>query len=371
MKAISYLMLCLAFACSSGHATESVRLKQLGKIDGWRENHLVGFGIVTGLAGTGDSARSKATRQTLANFMSNFDVLVAPEQVNSRNVAIVSVMALMPPVAHLGDRVDVTVTSMGDARSLVGGTLLLAPLKGPDGKVYALAQGPVSVGGYRYDQFGNVAQKNHPTAGIISGGGQVEEEVIASALNADGSVNYVLSDPDYTTVERVERALNSKLGFGYAKIVDSSTVHITPPTRFANNRLDFVSLIEAIQIDPDTRARVVINEKTGTIVSGGEVKLSKVTIAHGDLRVSIQNRYSVSQPQAIYRPTGGIRTQVIPNTQINVAEEKGDLVELPESASVGDLLYALKKTKASTRDTITILQGIKTAGALHADLIIQ
>lgn len=371
MRLTQFILFGLLLAVSSLNATESVRLKQLGKIDGWRENHLVGFGIVTGLAGTGDSARSKATRQTLANFMSNFDVLIAPEQVNSRNVAIVSVMALMPPVAHLGDRIDVIVTSMGDARSLVGGTLLLAPLKGPDGKVYALAQGPVSVGGYRYDQFGNVAQKNHPTAGAISGGAQVEEEVVAAALNADGSVNYVLADPDYTTAERVARALNAKLGAGYARLVDSSTVHIVPPARFANSRLDFVSLIEAIQIDPDTRARVVVNEKTGTIVSGGEVKLSKVTIAHGDLRVSIQNRFSVSQPQAIYRPSGGIRTQVIPNTQINVNEEKGDLVELPESSSVGDLLHALKRTKASTRDTITILQGIKTAGALHADLIIQ
>lgn len=189
MRLTQFILFGLLLAVSSLNATESVRLKQLGKIDGWRENHLVGFGIVTGLAGTGDSARSKATRQTLANFMSNFDVLIAPEQVNSRNVAIVSVMALMPPVAHLGDRIDVIVTSMGDARSLVGGTLLLAPLKGPDGKVYALAQGPVSVGGYRYDQFGNVAQKNHPTAGAISGGAQVEEEVVAAALNADGSVS--------------------------------------------------------------------------------------------------------------------------------------------------------------------------------------
>lgn len=371
MHVMKYFLVALMFAVSSLHATETVRLKQLGKIDGWRENHLIGFGIVTGLAGTGDSSRSKATRQTLANFMSNFDVLIAPEQVNSRNVAIVSVMALMPPVAHLGDRVDVTVTSMGDARSLVGGTLLLAPLKGPDGRVYALAQGSVSVGGYRFDQFGNVAQKNHPTAGVVSGGAQVEQEVIASPLNADGSVNYILADPDYTTAERVERALNAKLGAGHARLVDSSTIHIMPPARFTDSRMDFVSLIEAIQIDPDTRARVVVNEKTGTIVSGGEVKLSKVTIAHGDLRVSIQNRFSVSQPQAIYRPSGGIRTQVIPNTQININEEKGDLVELPESSSVSDLLHALKRTRASTRDTITILQGIKTAGALHADLIIQ
>lgn len=355
----------------SAQAVESVRLKDLGKVEGWRENHLVGLGIVTGLAGTGDSPRSKATRQSLANFMSNFDVLIPPDQVNSRNVAIVSIMASLPPITHQGDKIDATVTSMGDARSLLGGTLLMAPLKGPDGKIYALAQGPVSIGGYRYDQFGNVAQKNHPTAGVISGGAQAEQDVVASPLRADGSVDFIFNEPDYTTVERAEKAINAKLGGGFATIKDSSSVHVLMPSRYNQNKADFISALETIEIQPDNRAKVVINEKTGTIVTGGDVKLSKVTVAHGDLKVSIQNTFAVSQPLAIGRSGANIRTQVVPNTQINVNEERGDMVELPESSSVSDLLRALKKIKASTRDTITILQGIKAAGALHADLIIQ
>lgn len=352
-------------------AIESVRLKDLGKVEGWRENHLIGFGIVTGLAGTGDSPRSKATRQTIANFMSNFDVVVSPDQVNSRNVAIVSIMALLPPVTHQGDRMDVTITSMGDARSLLGGTLLLAPLKGADGKVYALAQGAISVGGYKYDQYGNVAQKNHPTSGVVSGGAQAEKDVIASPLRSDGSLEFIFNNPDYMTVERAESEINRRLAGTYAVIKDSSSIIIQIPKNFEEKQSDFISMLEAIEIAPDTRAKVVINEKTGTIVTGGDVRLSKVTVAHGDLKVSIQNSFTVSQPQFIGRAGQNIRTQVVPNSRIGVNEERGDMVELPESSSVSDLLRALKRIKASTRDTITILQGIKAAGALHAELIIQ
>jgi flagellar P-ring protein FlgI len=352
-------------------AIETVRLKDLGKVEGWRENHLIGFGIVTGLAGTGDSPRSKATRQTIANFMSNFDVVVSPDQVNSRNVAIVSIMALLPPVTHQGDKMDVTVTSMGDARSLLGGTLLLAPLKGPDSKVYALAQGAISVGGYKYDQYGNVAQKNHPTSGVISGGAQAEKDVVASPLRADGSLEFIFNDPDYMTVRRAEKEINRILGGEYAVIKDSSAVSIQVPKGFEERQSDFISMLEAVEIAPDTRAKVVINEKTGTIVTGGDVRLSKVTVAHGDLKVSIQNSFTVSQPQVIGRAGPNIRTQVVPYSRIDVNEERGDMVELPESSSVSDLLRALKRIKASTRDTITILQGIKAAGALHAELIIQ
>ena len=197
MTKILLTLACL-FLCSTSTA-ESVRLKDLGRIDGWRENYLVGLGVVTGLAGTGDSARSKATRQSIANLMSNFDIAIASEQINSRNVAIVSIIASLPPVTRPGDRVDVVVTSLGDARSLVGGTLLLSPLKGPDGQIYALAQGPVSIGGYRYDQNGNVAQKNHPTVGNIPGGAQIEAEIASSLIRPDGSFDFVLSSPDYTT----------------------------------------------------------------------------------------------------------------------------------------------------------------------------
>jgi flagellar P-ring protein FlgI len=365
------IFLLLFLFSSPALASETVRLKELGKIEGWRENHLVGFGIVTGLAGTGDSPRSKATSQSVANFLSNFDLLVAPEQINSRNVAIVSIMAQLPPLTHQGDKIDVTVTSMGDARSLLGGTLLLAPLKGPDGKVYALAQGSVSVGGYKYDQFGNIAQKNHPTAGVISGGAQSEEDVFATQLRTDGSIDFILNEPDYITIERATKAINQRLNGNFATVKDSSVMHVAIPTLYCQDKTNFIAILESVEIYPDIKARVVINEKTGTIVTGGDVKLSKVTVAHGDLKVSIQNSFSVSQPQVIGRSGSNVRTQVIPNTQININEERGDMVELPESSSVSDLLKALKRIRASTRDTISILQGIKAAGALHADLILQ
>lgn len=370
MKHILVLVMSLMLTVTA-YATETVRLKELGKIEGWRENHLVGLGIVTGLAGTGDSSRSRATAQSVANFMSNYGVLVSSSQVRSRNVAIVSLMALLPPVTHRGDKLDVTVTSMGDARSLLGGTLLLASLKGPDGKVYALAQGSVSVGGYKFDQFGNVSQKNHPTAGVISGGAQAEKEVVASPLRTDGSVNFILNDPGYTNVERISAAINKKLSGVYTKVKDSSSVHVLMPAKFNQDRSSFISALESVEVVPDVKARVVINEKTGIIVTGGNVKLSKTTVAHGDLRVSITNSFLVSQPQVIGRAGPNIRTQVVPNSRIRVKEARSNMIELPESSSVSDLLKALREIKASTRDTISILQGIKAAGALHAELILQ
>ena len=370
MKIIFKWILALLI-CFPAYAKDTVRLKELGKIEGWRENHLIGFGIVTGLAGTGDSPRSKATGQSVANFLSNFDVLVNPDQINSRNVAIVSLMAVLPPITHQGDKLDVTVTSMGDARSLLGGTLIMAPLKGPDGKVYALVQGSVSVGAYKFDQFGNVAQKNHPTAGVISGGAQAEQEVLATPLRTDGSIDYVLNEPDYITIERASKAINQKLNGQYATIKDSSSIHVLIPPNFSKDKSNLISALESVEILPDIKAKVVINEKTGIIVTGGDVKISKITVAHGDLRVSIRNDFSVSQPQVIGRAGPNIRTQVVPNTQISVNEERGSMVELPESSSVSDLLRALRRIRASTRDTISILQGIKAAGALHADLVLQ
>lgn len=369
-RCVVFILLNAVISLSYG-ASALVRLKDIGKIEGWRENHLVGLGIVTGLAGTGDSPRSQATKQTLANFMSNFDVLIPPSAVNSRNVAIVSVMAQLPPVTHRGDKIDVTVTSMGDARSLLGGALLLAPLKGPNGQVYALAQGPISVGGYRFDQFGNLAQKNHPTTGVISGGGQVEKNVEAIALAHDGSLKFVFNHTDYMMAKRAESAINQKFDGSYAHLDSTGSVKLNIPLKYKQNQSEFISLVEMVKITPDMRAKVVINEKTGTIVTGGDAKLSKVTIAHGDLKVSIRNNFFVSQPRFVSRVGGNVRTQVVPNANLRVKEERGDVVELADSSSVGDLIKALRKRKATTRDTITILQGIKAAGALHADLIIQ
>lgn len=357
--------------CSHAYATtvDSIRLKDLGRVEGWRENHLVGFGIVTGLAGTGDSPRSKATRQSVANFLSNFDLSITSEQINSRNVAIVSLMALLPPMTHQGDRVDVVVTSLGDARSLVGGTLLLAPLKGPDGRVYALAQGAISVGGYRHDQNGNIAQKNHSTAGIIPGGAQAELDVFAAPLRADGSFDFVLAQPDYTTGQRVAQAINTVFKKPVAVVKDSSVIHIAPGQ--TPSTAQFMATLENIEVKPDQRARIIINERTGTIIAGGDVKISKVTVAHGDLKVSVQTDYLVSQPLVVGRVGPNIRTAILPDTQIDVDEERGGMIELPDASSVADLVVALNRIKVSTRDIIAILQGIKAAGALHADLILQ
>lgn len=373
MKRLIFLFFSLVCCYGDVYAAvpDSVRLKDLGRVDGWRENHLVGFGIVTGLAGTGDSSRSRATRQSVANFLSNFDLLITSDQINSRNVAIVSLMALLPPMTHLGDHVDVVVNSLGDARSLVGGTLLLAPLKGPDGKVYALAQGAISVGGYRLDQSGTLTQKNHSTAGIIPGGAQAEADVFAAPLHTDGSFDFVLAQPDYTTAERIAQVINAKFKGQMAWVRDSSVVHIAPPQEQLRDPSMFMATLENLGVKPDQRARIIINERTGTIVAGGDVKISKVTVAHGDLKVSVQTNYSVSQPVLLGRSGPNVRTAVVPDTQISVNEEQGGMVELPEASSVADLVTSLNRIKVSTRDIIAILQGIKAAGALHADLVLQ
>lgn len=354
-----------------GEVPDAVRLKDLGRIEGWRENHLVGFGIVTGLEGTGDSPRSKATRQSVANFLSSFDLAITSDQINSRNVAIVSLMSLLPPVTHQGDRVDVVVNSLGDARSLVGGTLLLAPLKGPDGRVYALAQGALSIGGYRHDQNGNLVQKNHSTAGIIPGGAQVELDVFASPSRSDGSYDFILAQPDYTTARRIAQAVNATFKKQLAVVKDSSFVSIESPSGESASLPLFLAALENIEVKPDQRARIIINERTGTIVAGGDVRISKVTVAHGDLKVSVQTSYSVSQPLLLGRVGSNVRTAIVPNTKIDVDEEQGGIIELSDASSVADLVKSLNRIKVSTRDIIAILQGIKAAGALHADLVLQ
>jgi flagellar P-ring protein precursor FlgI len=372
MRSLLILLLSLVFGCAQGALPESVRLKDIGRIDGWRENHLVGFGIVTGLAGTGDSSRSKATRQSVANFLSNFDITITSDQINSRNVAIVGLMALLPPITHKGDRVDVLVNSLGDARSLVGGTLLLAPLKGPDGRVYALAQGAVSIGGYRYDQNGTLAVKNHPTAGIIPGGAQTEIESYATPSSPDSSFDFILSEPDYTTVQRISQAINTTFKQPLAVVKDSSAIHIEPTKDQLSKLSLFMATLENIQVNPDQRALVIINERTGTIVAGGNVKISKVTVAHGDLKVSIQTNYYAAQPIAPRRAAFNSRAAVaVPESDIRVNEDPGGMIELQDSSSVADLVTSLNRINVSTRDIIAILQGIKAAGALHADLILQ
>ena len=365
------LTLAAPSAPAMSKAGDSVRLKDLGRLGGWRENAVVGYGLVTGLAGTGDSPRNQATRQSIANLLQNFDLKLSADQVNSRNVAAVMVTASLPAFARRGDGLDITVTSMGDARSLLGGTLLLTPLKGPDGRVYALAQGSVSVGGYRYDMNGNVVQKNHPTVGTVPAGASVEVQVAADVLGADRQLVFVLSRPDYTTASRVAAAINHAVGEGTARARTAADIEIRPTAQQLDDLVAFVTSVENLAVEPDRRARVVINERTGVVVAGGDVRISRVSISHGDLRVSIVTDNAVSQPIVIGRGGEGVRTELVSNSRVDVAEsDRGQFVG-PAHNTVADLVQALSRLKTSTRDIISILNAVRAAGALHADLIIQ
>jgi flagellar P-ring protein FlgI len=350
---------------------ETIRVKDLGKLQGWRDNALVGYGIATGLAGTGDSLTNRTTRQALSNVFSQFNLTVPPDQIQARNVAVVMVSATLSTFAREGDRLDVTVTSAGDAKSLVGGSLLLTPLKGANGRVYALAQGPLSVGGYRYDANGNVVQKNHPTVGSIPDGASVEVGVNAEMLSPKANVTFVLSEADYTTAQRVAAAINRQMGAGLAQAIDASGIEVKVPPAQRAQLVDYLARIENVTVEPDRRAKVVINERTGTVVAGGDVKLSPVAISHGDLKINIATQNTVSQPSNLIAPGPGVRTALLTNTRIDVDEANGPGFLASQSPSVADLVQSLNKLKTNTRDVISILRAIKAAGALHAELVVQ
>ena len=374
MKAAYFVVIAaLAGVPNAGLAAnlESVRLKDLGRIEGVRENSLIGYGLVTGLAGTGDSSRSRATLQSVANMLLQFGITVTTDQINSRNVAAVMVTATLPAFSRPGDKLDVNVSSLGDARSLVGGTLLMTPLNGPERRIHALAQGPLSVGGFKYDLNGNVVQKNHPTAGSVPGGAIVELGASTYLIKEQNIITILLFEPDFTTASRITDSLNASFGKDAAKAVDAQRVEVRASDTERNNVVELLSRLENVTITPDQRAKVIVNERTGTVVSGGDVRISMVTVSHGDLKVSIVTDFLVSQPTFVSRTGPGVRTEVVPSTRIDARENEGGSISLPAGTTVADLIAALHKIKTSTRDVITILQGIKRAGALHAELIIQ
>lgn len=377
MRRLHWLLEMVALAAAlgvanPGAASEGVRLKDLGRIDGVRDNMVVGYGLVTGLAGTGDSSRSQATLQSIVNALQSFGVNVTVSQLSTRNVAGVMVVATLPAYARPGDKLDVNVSSVGDARSLSGGTLLMMPLYGPDKSVYALAQGPLAVGGYKYELNGTSVQRNHPTAGTISEGATVEKNVAAKIVKDDSRVDVLLSDPDYTTASRVADAINANIQIPVAHAVDAGRVAVDIPPDDRARVVDFVARVENTIVQPDQRARVVVNERTGTVVSGGSVRISAVTVTHGNLRVSIVTDYLVSQPNGgLVNPSSQISTQVVPQSRVDVNEDSVNVVSLPPDTRVAELVEALNKIKTNTRDVIAVLQSIKAAGALHAELILQ
>lgn len=358
----------LAFSLLASPAdADPVRVKDLGHFLGWRDNALVGYGIVTGLAGSGDSARSEVTQQALKNVLSRFGANITPDQVRSRNVAAVMVMATFPPSANVGDHIDVTVSSIGDARSLMGGSLLMTPLMGPDQRSYALAQGPLVVGGYRFDANANVQQKNHPTSGMILGGATVETEGQSQLLSAQGDLVFVLKDPDFTTAERLSNGINASFG-PVARVRNANSVSIQTD---GQDIYRLISRIEAITINPDSLARVVVNERSGTVVAGGGVRISSVVISQGDIKVSVSIENQASQPMLSGGYALDVSSLVISNTKLEVTSPRRDAVVRFPSTTVADLVEGLARVHVDTREMIAVLQAIKTAGALHADIIVQ
>lgn len=372
LRVVAVILMAYLACISSLQA--STRLKEIARIEGSRSNDIVGYGIVVGLAGTGDSPRSKATMQSVTNALLQFGIRVPADDVNSRNVAAVIITATLPPFSQPGDQIDVNVSSLGDARSLVGGTLLMAPLRAANDRVYALAQGQISVGGFQFDFNGNLVQKNHPTVGMIPNGASIERGTVDALLSESGTINLILDNPDFTTASRIKNALNELLGPQRATAIHAGKVVVTPPEG-AYDLIDLITAIENVELTPDQVARVVINERTGTVISGGNVSINDVTISHGAIRVVISTDFLVSQPNLGFFNAGsalpGVRSVVVPDTEIDVQEGIAESIDLPPGTSISDLVTALRQIKTSTRDVITILQGIKRAGALHAELIIQ
>lgn len=352
-------------------ASPGVPLKTIARIQGVNGNAIVGYGLVVGLGGTGDSVRDKATRQSLRNTLQNFGVNVSERDLASRNSAAVMVMATLNSLDETGDQVDVHVASIGDARSLAGGMLVMTPLYGPDKKLYVLAQGPVSVGGYKYAAFGNSVQKNQTTVGIVVNGGTVEHSLADGFPQTAQTIPVILDHPDFVTAQRTAEALKKTFPNAVVRAEQAGKVVI----RFMQPSASLVPLIARIEntrVVPDSTARVVVNERTGTVVAGGHVRINDVSVSQGNLQVVINTRYEVSQPGMFIGHTGaGVKTAIVPDTHIEVKENPASLVHLNSGATVGQLVSALQRLHMSTRDVIGILQAIKEAGALNARLIVE
>jgi len=355
---------------------QDVPIKALGRFDGWRDNALVGYGLVTGLSGTGDSRSSTITRQALRNALSRLGTAVSADDISSRNVAVVMVTAVLPASANVGDRIDVTVSSIGDARSIAGGTLLMTTLAGPDQRVYALAQGPLVVGGYQFDSQQNAVQRNFPTTGRVALGASVEQAVTARIANNQGEMTFILAQPDFDTAQQIATAVNQRFGPGHARVDNADKVVMIASSD--NSALaGFVASVESISVRAARQYRVVVNEKTGTVVAGGDVKVSPVVISQGDLRVTIEARDSAWQPYfattldgAAGRRGQSARGLEFP-TKLTVEEGKDDATIQLGSTTIGDLVQGLNALHVGTRRMIGILQALKTEGALHADLIVE
>lgn len=351
----------LNFAIAAPAAT---LLQSLVSIEGVRDNQLLGYGLVVGLNGTGDKRQTIFSAQSLTNLLGRMGVSVAPSAILVRNTAAVLVTADLPPFTQPGDRIDITVAAIGDASNLQGGLLIMTPLKAADAQTYAVAQGSVVTGGFVAGRGGNSQTVNHPTAGRVPGGAIVERG--APSVEPRGHIRLQLIRPDFTTAARITEALNAKFsGSGkIARAENPGLVTVDAPERWKGRTVEFIAALQQVSVEPSRPARIVLNERTGTVVFGGDVHIAPVSILHGALSVNIETSYNVSQPA----PFSKGETTVTPQTAVSAGEDKARSIALKEGASVEELVRALLKIGTTPRDIIAILQSAKAAGALDADL---
>lgn len=339
-----------------------IRLKELASIEGVRDNQLVGYGLVVGLNGTGDRKQTVFSAQSLANMLQQMGVSVSPNAIRVNNTAAVMITATLPPFAQPGSRIDATASAIGDASNLQGGILIMTPLKAADGRAYAVAQGAVVTGGFVAGGGANKQAVNHPTVGRVPNGAIVERA--APSISPDHEVRLQLRRADFTTAARVAAAVNERFGKKTARAESAGVVSVSIPEDFKTLSTEFIAELEHLRLDADRLARVIVNERTGTIVIGKDVKIAPVAILHGNLSVEVQTTFDVSQPA----PFGDGRTTVTPQVNVGVKEDPARNVVLKEGASVEDLVRSMTAVGSTPRDIIAILQALRSAGALDAEL---
>jgi flagellar P-ring protein precursor FlgI len=364
LKAALLILVCAAVSASAG----GVRLRDMAMIAGARDNQLVGFGLVAGLAGAGDKD-PVYTKQTIANMLQRYGINVPASTLSSKNVAVVMVTADIQAFVKSGERLDVQVASMGDASTLQGGVLLQTPLMGADNKVYAVAQGPVSIGGFTAGTGGGggaTVTKNHPTTGQIVSGALVEREIPATVVR-EHTIQLLLREPGFTSASRVEAAINDVFT-NSAHAMDSTAVEVRIPEGAESSPVDFIARIESLEVMPDTPARIIINERTGTIVATSRIRISNCAVAHGNITINVASTLDVSQPNP-FSKTG--ETTVTPRTSTQVTESKATMMTLPELPTVEKVASALNGLGVTPRDMMAIFEAMKQAGALQAELILR
>lgn len=361
--AIGLTLLMLVAATASG----AIRIKDIATVQGVRGQQLIGYGLAVGLNGTGDTQRSTFTLQSVASMLKRFGITVPQNDLRLRNVAAVMVTATVPGFARAGGTVDVIVSSMGDATSLQGGTLLMTPLSGIEGTVYGMAQGPLSVGGMSVRANGNEIRRNHTATGRIPGGA-ILERAVTSTIIQDSTIGVSLLEADFTTAVRIAEAINTKIGERVAFAQDASSITVQVPSGFrADGRLvEFISMVELLEVTPDVAAKVIINERTGTIVVGGAVTLLAAAISHGGLNIEIESVPVISQPGP-FSQGQTVSTQL---TAVYAGEDSATVMAFDGAATVQDVARTLNALKVAPRDMIAIFQALKRSGALNAELVI-